>query len=237
MLHLCHPNIVGIKEVIHENHKLYIVMEQMTENLCACIERFRHPFAEEQLRSIVYQLLQGVAYIHKHNVFHRDIKPENLLLKGDSVKIGDFGLAREMNSRPPFTEYIATRWYRAPEILLRSNHYNYAVDLWAVGCIMAEVMSRSPLFPGKNDVDQLYKICAVIGVPTREMWPEGMELARHCGFKFPSFKPLGLTRVLHASNPKAIELIAALLAWNPDDRPSAVEALQFPFFTDSFSPY
>lgn len=92
-----------------------------------------------------YQLLQGLAYLHQQNIFHRDIKPENLLVKGDNIKIADFGLARETNSRPPYTEYISTRWYRAPEILLRSKRYNSAVDLWACGCIMAELMSLSPL--------------------------------------------------------------------------------------------
>ena len=118
-------------------------------------------------------------------MFHRDIKPENLLVKGDCVKIGDFGLARETNGRPPFTEYISTRWYRAPEILLRSKRYNSAVDIWAAGCIMAELMSLSPLFPGSNEEDELYKICSILGSPTPSMWNEGVSLASGLHFSFP----------------------------------------------------
>ena len=130
-------------------------------------------------------MFQGIAYLHKHNVFHRDIKPENLLVKGDCVKIGDFGLARETNGRPPFTEYISTRWYRAPEILLRSKRYNSAVDIWAAGCIMAELMSLSPLCPGTNEEDELYKICSILGSPTPSMWSEGVNLASGLHFSFP----------------------------------------------------
>lgn len=132
-----------------------------------------------------YQLLQGLAYLHQQNIFHRDIKPENLLVKGDNIKIAGFGLARETNSRPPYTEYISTRWYRAPEILLRSKRYNSAVDLWACGCIMAELMSLSPLFPGSNEEDQLYKICSILGSPTTETWKEGCILANRLHFIFP----------------------------------------------------
>ena len=120
MMHLYHPNIVPIKEVISKNGRIYIVMEQMSYSLCTCIERFKHLLSEDQVRNILFvsaqrvsrrfQILQGIAYLHSHNIFHRDIKPENILLKGDIVKIADFGLAREMDSRPPYTDYIATRW-------------------------------------------------------------------------------------------------------------------------------
>ena len=95
----------------------------------------------------------GLAYMHKHGFFHRDLKPENLLVKGDSVKIADFGLAREIRSRPPFTDYVSTRWYRAPEILLRSTNYNSPVDMFACGAIMAELYLLRPLFPGNNETD------------------------------------------------------------------------------------
>ena len=202
MMYLNHPNIVSIKEVISKNGRIYIVMEQMGSNLCTCIEHSKHLLSEDQVRNILFVfavILQGVAYLHSHNIFHRDIKPENLLLKGDVIKIADFGLAREMDSRPPYTDYIATRWYfyffvlskpryRAPEILLRSDHYNQAVDLWAVGCIMAEIITCSPLFPGKSEEDQLYKICTILGTPTKEMWEEGIVLANRLHFQFPQVR-------------------------------------------------
>jgi male germ cell-associated kinase len=101
----------------------------------------------------MFQTLTGLSYMHKHGFFHRDMKPENMLVKGDSVKIADFGLAREIRSRPPFTDYVSTRWYRAPEILLRSTNYNSPVDIFACGAIMAELFLLRPLFPGNNETD------------------------------------------------------------------------------------
>lgn len=139
--------------------------------------------------------------------FHRDMKPENLLCCGpDIVKIADFGLAREIRSRPPYTDYVSTRWYctshqlkykqpsnltllcryRGPEQLLRSTSYNSPIDLWAVGCIMAETYTLRPLFPGSSEVDQIFKVCSILGTPSREVWPEGLRLASAMNFKFPT---------------------------------------------------
>jgi serine/threonine protein kinase len=112
-----------------------------------------NPFPENQIKCIMYQNLLGLAYMHKHGFFHRDMKPENMLVKGEAVKIADFGLAREIRSRPPFTDYVSTRWYRAPEILLRSTNYNSPVDIFASGAIMAELYMLRPLFPGNNETD------------------------------------------------------------------------------------
>jgi serine/threonine protein kinase len=97
--------------------------------------------------------------MHKHGFFHRDLKPENLLINDGNVKICDFGLAREIRSRPPFTDYVSTRWYRAPEIILKANNYNSPVDIFALGCIMAELYLMSPLFCGSSEIDQLNKVC------------------------------------------------------------------------------
>lgn len=100
--------------------------------------------------------------------FHRDLKPENVLCSGvDAIKLADFGLAREIRSQPPFTDYVSTRWYRAPEILLRSVNYNSPVDLFALGCIMAELFTLRPLFPGQSDIDMLFKITGVLGTPSQ----------------------------------------------------------------------
>ena len=105
--------------------------------------------------------------MHKHGFFHRDIKPENLLCKGpELIKIADFGLSREIRLRPPYTDYVSTRWYRAPEVLLRSTNYNSPIDVWAVGCIMAELYTLQPLFPGRSEVDQIFKLCSVLGTPS-----------------------------------------------------------------------
>ena len=118
---------------------------------------------------------------------HRDLKPENILIRKDKVlKLCDFGLARTF-SLPigTLTHEVMTLWYRAPEILLRSKRYNSAVDIWAAGCIMAELMSLSPLFPGTNEEDELYKICSILGSPTPSMWSEGVNLASGLHFSFP----------------------------------------------------
>jgi serine/threonine protein kinase len=103
------------------------------------------------------------------------------------VKLADFGLAREIRSRPPYTDYVSTRWYRAPELLLRSTTYNSPVDIFALGCIMAELYLLRPLFPGNSEVDQMYKICAILGSPSQAEWPEGYKLAAKMNFQFPKF--------------------------------------------------
>ena len=110
-------------------------------------------FNEVTVRNILWQTLQGLYYMHKYGYFHRDLKPENLLIINESLKIADFGLARETRSRPPFTEYVSTRWYRAPEVLLRSTNYNSPIDLFAMGAMMAELYTFRPLFPGKSEAD------------------------------------------------------------------------------------
>ena len=132
----------------------------------------------------MYQTLQGLAYMHAHNLFHRDLKPENLLCEGNSddpaptIKIADFGLAKEINAKPPFTDYVSTRWYRAPEILLRAPDYNAPIDIFAMGAIMAELFTMKPLFPGSSELDQIQKICHVLGTPSRVNWEQGFNLAQ-----------------------------------------------------------
>jgi serine/threonine protein kinase len=133
----------------------------------------------------MFQVTQGVAYVHKQGFFHRDLKPDNLLITSDSnVKIGDFGLVRQIRSSPPFTEYISTRWYRAPECVLRSRSYNYPVDIFALGCIMAELYLMRPIFPGRSEIDQMTKIMEVLGTPSESEWPEMMKLAERKSYQF-----------------------------------------------------
>lgn len=130
---LNHKNIVKLKEVIRVKDDLYFVFEFMEKNVYQRIQHRTEDLPEKDIKIIMYQSLAGIAHMHKHGFFHRDLKPENLLANGDIVKLGDFGLAREINSAPPYTDYISTRWYRAPEILLRSTNYTSAVDIFAMG--------------------------------------------------------------------------------------------------------
>ena len=219
-----------LKEVIRENDELFFVFEFMEANLYEITKNRDRSFPEARIRNVVYQLLQGLAFMHKHGFFHRDIKPENMLVKGDTVKIADFGLAREIRSRPPYTDYVSTRWYRAPEVLLRSTAYNSPIDVFAVGCMMAELYTLRPLFPGSSEADQIYKICSVLGSPSNKSWPQGIKLAAQMNFRFPQFVPTPLNSLIPNASPEAIQLIQDMLQFDPHKRPTASQCLQYPFF-------
>ncbi|XP_076288631.1 serine/threonine-protein kinase dyf-5 isoform X2 [Lasioglossum baleicum] len=228
---LSHANVVKLKEVIRENDVLYFVFEYMKENLYQLMKDRDKLFPEAVIRNIVYQVLQGLAFMHKHGFFHRDMKPENLLCMGpELVKIADFGLAREIRSRPPYTDYVSTRWYRAPEVLLHSTTYNSPIDIWAVGCIMAELYTFRPLFPGKSEIDEIFKICSVIGTPEKDDWPEGYQLAAAMNFKFPNFTRTSLNVLIPNASQEAVILMEDMLQWNPIKRPTAQQSLRYPYF-------
>lgn len=227
---LLHPNIVKLKEVIRENDELHLVFEFMDANLYEFMKARVRPLPESKVRNIMFQTLQAVNHCHKHGYFHRDMKPENLLISGDTVKLADFGLAREIRARPPFTDYVSTRWYRAPEVLLRSSVYNSPLDIWACGGIMAELYTLRPLFPGSSESDQLYKICSVLGTPTQATWPEGVKLASQLGFRWPQFTATKLETLIPQSGPDGINLMLATMFWDPAKRLSAAKILQHPYF-------
>lgn len=175
--------------------------------------------------------------MHKHGYFHRDMKPENLLCMGpDLVKIADFGLAREIRSRPPYTDYVSTRWYRAPEVLLRSTAYSAPIDIWAVGCIMAELYTFRPLFPGNSEIDEIFKICSILGTPDRSEWPEAFKLAANMNFKFPQFSPTPLESIITTASREALALMTDMLRWNPAKRPTAQQSLRYPYFLQAQPP-
>uniref|UniRef100_A0A2P2LV88 Uncharacterized protein MANES_12G049600 n=1 Tax=Rhizophora mucronata TaxID=61149 RepID=A0A2P2LV88_RHIMU len=145
-----HPNIIKLKEVVREKNDLFFIFEYMEYNLYQIMRGQEKLFSEDEIRSFMSQVLQGLAHMHRNGYFHRDLKPENLLVTNDVLKIADFGLAREVSSLPPYTEYVSTRWYRAPEVLLQSSIYSPAIDMWAVGAILAELFTLSPIFPGER---------------------------------------------------------------------------------------
>jgi serine/threonine protein kinase len=176
------------------------VFEYMEQNVYQLMKDLKKPLPEVIIRNIIYQTLQGLAYMHRHGYFHRDLKPENLLESNGIVKIADFGLAREIRAKPPFTEYVSTRWYRAPEVILRSTNYNSPIDIFAVGAIMAELYCLWPLFPGGSERDQVNKICQILGTPTKEEWPEGHKLANTIGLVFPKFDARNLAEVIPSAS-------------------------------------
>ncbi|XP_010527274.1 PREDICTED: serine/threonine-protein kinase MHK-like [Tarenaya hassleriana] len=227
---LNHPNVIKLKEVVRENNELFFIFECMEHNLYQITKERETPFPEGEIRSFMSQMLQGLAHMHKNGYFHRDLKPENLLVTNDILKIADFGLAREVASLPPYTEYVSTRWYRAPEVLLQSSSYTPAVDMWAVGAILAELFMLSPIFPGESEMDQLYKICCVLGKPDWTIFPEAKSISRIISISHSEFSQPRIANLISNASLEAIDLITQLLSWDPLRRPTADQALQHPFF-------
>jgi serine/threonine protein kinase len=224
-------NIIKLKEMILVKESLHLVFENMEKSLIDLItDRQNKKLNENQIRCILYQTLNGLAYMHKYGYFHRDLKPENLLVSGDKIKIADFGLAREIRSLPPYTDYVSTRWYRAPECLLKSTNYNSRIDIWALGCIMIELYNFKPIFIGNTEREVLFKICSILGSPPN--WNEGLQLAKKYDIKFPISAGLNLTQVVPDASQEAISLLYEMLVWDPNKRASASALLGHRFFTN-----
>ncbi|XP_019188617.1 PREDICTED: serine/threonine-protein kinase MHK isoform X2 [Ipomoea nil] len=227
---LNHPNIIKLKEIVRENNELFFIFEYMEHNLYQTMKERQRPLSEEEIRGLLSQLLQGLAHIHRNGYFHRDLKPENILVTNDIMKIADFGLAREVSSMPPFTDYVSTRWYRAPEVLLQSSLYTPAIDMWAVGAILAELFTLCPIFPGESEMDQLYKICCVLGTPDWNAFPEARNISRLIDISYLHIMPVNLSDMIPNASLEAIDLIEQLCSWDPLRRPTADQCLQHPFF-------
>lgn len=223
-----HENIIKLKEMKKIDDTLYLIFEFMDRNLYEMMNK-TSKFTESQIRAIMFQTLSGLAYMHKYGFFHRDLKPENLLVNNEKVKIADFGLAREIRSIPPYTEYVSTRWYRAPECLLKSTNYNSQIDIWALGCIFAEMYNLKPIFTGTSESKMLYTITSILGTPTS--WTEGLILAKKIDFKFPNIAPVNLAQLVPSASNEAIDLLTQMLQWDPANRPSAAALLNHPYFT------
>ena len=227
-------NIIKLKQIIFDKKTgvLNIVFEYMETDLYELMKK-RSPqkLSETEIRDITYQILLGLYHMHKYGFFHRDMKPENLLLTGKKIKIADFGLAREIRSIPPYTEYVSTRYYRAPECILRSTNYNSPIDIWALGCIIAEMyMHPMPLFYGSTEKEVFYKICSILGSPNNNIWPEGINQAKLIGMKIPPNNGTDLKNIVIGASDEAIDLMEKMLKWDPNSRETANNLLAHPFF-------
>ncbi|EGR30417.1 protein kinase domain protein [Ichthyophthirius multifiliis] len=234
---LNHINIIKLKEVFRVKKELSFVFEYADRNLFKLYDNAKTEgitqLPENTIKTIVYQITSALAYMHKHGFFHRDLKPENLLITSDNIiKLIDFGLAREIRSRPPYTDYVSTRWYRAPEILLRSTNYNSPVDIFALGCIMAELYLMKPLFSGTSEIDQLQKITSVLGTPQKSDWADGYILASQKHFNFPQYQQMQWSQVIPGASPDAINLIQECIKWDPHKRITTAKILQHPYFNN-----
>jgi len=226
-------NIIKLKQIIFDKKTgvLNIVFEYMETDLYELMKK-RSPqkLSETEIRDLTYQILLGLYHMHKYGFFHRDMKPENLLLTGKKLKIADFGLAREIRSIPPYTEYVSTRYYRAPECILRSTNYNSPIDIWALGCIIAEMyMHPMPLFYGSTEKEVFYKICSILGSPNNIIWPDGINQAKLIGMKLPN-NGTDLKNIVIGASDKAIDLMKKMLKWDPNSRETATNLLTHPFF-------
>lgn len=232
---LKHENIVLLHDVIHTEKKLMLVFEYMDKDL----KRYMDSRSERgnldyvTIKSFMYQLLKGVAFCHENGVLHRDLKPQNLLVntKGQ-LKLADFGLARAFGIPVnTFSNEVVTLWYRAPDVLLGSRTYKTSIDIWSAGCIMAEMYTGRPLFPGTTNEDELQKIFRLMGTPSEHTWP-GIS-------KFPEYKPSthvfdkqDLRMILPQIDQQGLDLLQRMLQLQPGSRISAEDALQHPWFND-----
>ncbi|KAG8074693.1 hypothetical protein GUJ93_ZPchr0006g42584 [Zizania palustris] len=238
---LRHPDIVEIRHIMlppsrREFQDIYVVFELMESDLHQVIKA-NDDLTPEHHQFFLYQLLRALKYIHAANVFHRDLKPKNILANSDcKLKICDFGLARaSFNDAPSaifWTDYVATRWYRAPELCGSFfSKYTPAIDIWSIGCIFAELLTGRPLFPGKNVVHQLDIITDILGTPSSETLSRiRNEKARRYLSCMRKKHPVPFSQKFRHADPLALRLLERLLAFDPKDRPSAEEALADPYF-------
>ncbi|KAJ4971281.1 hypothetical protein NE237_004380 [Protea cynaroides] len=233
--HLDHENVVGIRDVIPPPVRsafcdVYIATELMDTDLHQII-RSNQELSGEHSQYFLYQILRGLKYIHSANVIHRDLKPSNLLLNANcDLKICDFGLARPTSENEFMTEYVVTRWYRAPELLLNSSDYTAAIDVWSVGCIFMELMNRRPLFPGRDHVHQMRLLTELLGTPNEsELGFVRNEDAKRYIRQLATHPRQPFAQLFPHVHPDAIDLIEKMLTFDPTRRITVEEALAHPY--------
>lgn len=245
MRELSHGNIVKLIEVIHTPSSLCLVFELLQHDLKYLLDARRaqkKPFSLAQIQSVMYQILNGLAFCHERKILHRDLKPQNLLLSAEGhVKLADFGLARGFGIPVnAFSSEVVTLWYRPPDILLGSTNYTTPIDIWSVGCIFAELILLYPLFPGKNNQDQVRRIFKVLGTPSIELLnyltnspnsSTGGSIPDWIS-SFPFYEPIPWEKLFPSLPPSGLNLIARMLDYRPAMRISAKEALEHSFFDD-----
>jgi len=242
---LKHENIIDIRDIlrpatIETLRDVYIVQSLMETDLYKLLKTQR--LSNDHICYFLYQILRGLKYIHSANVLHRDLKPSNLLLNTTcDLKICDFGLARvadpEHDHTGFLTEYVATRWYRAPEIMVNSKGYSQSIDMWAVGCILAEMLSNRPLFPGKHYLDQLNLILGVLGSPTPSDLQSILNDKARCYLASLPYKPkIPFAKIFTAADPSALDLLEKMLMFNPSTRITVTQALQHPYLEQYYDP-
>jgi negative regulator of PHO system len=235
MKELKHDNIVSLHDVIHTENKLMLVFEYMDKDLKKYMDSRgdRGALDPATIKSFMWQLLKGIAFCHDNRVLHRDLKPQNLLINNKgALKLADFGLARAFGIPVnTFSNEVVTLWYRAPDVLLGSRTYNTSIDIWSAGCIMAEMYTGRPLFPGTTNEDQLQKIFRLMGTPSERTWP-GLTQFPEYKQNWNVFATQDMRLYLPQIDQTGLQLLGQMLQLRPELRISATEALRHPWFAE-----
>ncbi|KAF8011094.1 hypothetical protein BT93_J1648 [Corymbia citriodora subsp. variegata] len=241
--HIKHENVIALKDVMLPAHSasfrdVYLVYELMDTDLHQIIKSSQ-PLSNEHCKFFIFQLLRGLKYLHSANVLHRDLKPGNLLVNANcDLKICDFGLARTSQGNGQFmTEYVVTRWYRAPELLLSCDNYGTSIDVWSVGCIFAEILGRKPVFPGTECLNQLKLIINTLGSQREEdiEFIDNPKARRYIN-ALPFSRGTHFSRLYPQADPLAVDLLQRMLVFDPRKRITVTEALQHPYMVGLYDP-
>lgn len=233
---ISHPHIIGLLDVFGHRSNVSLVFDFMETDLEIIIKDTSLVLTPAHIKSYIVMTLKGLEYLHLNWILHRDLKPNNLLIGPDGVlKIGDFGLAKAFGSPSRIlTSQVVTRWYRAPELLYGANMYGPGIDIWAVGCILGELLLRCPLFPGESDLDQLSKITHVCGVPDNNSWPGVTDLPQYIQFKYQPGVPF--RDIFTAATDDLLDLLTSMLSLDPLKRCDCTAALKMPYFSNRPAP-
>ncbi|KAJ5907460.1 hypothetical protein N7495_000142 [Penicillium taxi] len=242
-----HQNVVFLREVVMGNKMddVYLVMDFLEHDLKTLLDEMREPFLPSEIKTLLLQIVGGLDFLHSQWIMHRDLKTSNLLLNNrGEIKIADFGMARYYGDPPPkLTQLVVTLWYRSPELLLGAEKYGPEIDMWSIGCIFGELLTKEPLLQGKNEVDQVSQIFKLTGLPTVKTWPTFRSLPNVKSLRIPSISGSSSTNPPLLPRSKfpyltnaGLGLLSELLALNPDSRPTAKQCLSHPFFREDPRP-
>lgn len=232
-----HENVVQLKEVVvgEQLEKIFLVMEYCEQDLASLLDNLEKPFSESEVKCIIIQLLRGLEYLHSNFIIHRDIKVSNLLLTDTGcLKIADFGLARTFSvPSKPMTPGLVTLWYRPPELLLGSTSQTTSIDMWAVGCILGELLSHKPLLPGTSEISQIDLIVDLLGTPSESIWPGFKDLPACQNFTIRQQPYNNLKTRFPWLSHVGLRLLNFLFMYDPKKRATATECLQSSYFKEA----
>ncbi|NXU41053.1 CDK10 kinase, partial [Drymodes brunneopygia] len=236
LLQLQHPNIVELKEVVVGNHleSIFLVMGYCEQDLASLLENMQTPFSEAQVKCIILQVLKGLQYLHENYIIHRDLKVSNLLMTDKGcVKIADFGLARTYGMPPkPMTPKVVTLWYRAPELLLGMTTQTTSIDMWAAGCILAELLAHKPLLPGTSEIHQIDLIVQLLGTPNENIWPGFSKLPLATQYTLRKQPYNNLKHRFPWLSEAGLRLLNFLFMYDPKKRATAKDCLESSYFKE-----